>query len=146
MIGETAPVSDPVLHAPLWESIQAYHSAMDGTKRDFSEVEHLFDAIYHDEYELILPRRTEEHLFDDEPISPCVTEVKTRDQVKEIHRDYFATGTMVTGALSFERVGSDAIDVSIQAMYAGHHLKTFHIIYWFRDGKIIRGQTSESLW
>ena len=50
-------------------ALRQYFSAMDGTKRDFSEVENLFDALFHDKFELA---------------SPCRKEIASRDCVKDV--------------------------------------------------------------
>ena len=61
-------------------ALRQYFAAIDGTKKDFSEVQHLFDALYHDDFTLV---------FKD-------GETTSRDDMKEVHAGYLSEGSKVT--------------------------------------------------
>ena len=87
-------------HTPgptLEQKFRQYLAAFDGKKKDFSEVEHLFDALFHQNFCDAIHYRQE---------GP-----QTREQVKALHARYFAMGTKAT-LIYYRRVGLKTIDVS----------------------------------
>ena len=84
---------------PLLEQrFRQYLSAFDGKKKDFSEVEHLFDAIFHKDF-----FETTNNSQQQQTVS--------REQTKAIHSMYFAMGTSAT-LIHYRRIGLHTIDIS----------------------------------
>ena len=81
----------------LEQKFRQYLAAFDGKKKDFSEVEHLFDALFHQNFCDAIHYRQE---------AP-----QTREQMKTLHARYFAMGTKAT-LIYYRRVGLKTIDVS----------------------------------
>ena len=81
----------------LEQKFRQYLAAFDGKKKDFSEVEHLFDALFHQNFCDAIHYRQE---------AP-----QTREQVKALHARYFAMGTKAK-LIYYRRVGLKTIDVS----------------------------------
>lgn len=79
----------------LEQKIRQYLAVFDGKTKDFSDVEHLFDALFHSDYS-----STNQHYRHE-----------TRDQIKTQHSRYFAMGTKAT-LLDYRRVGFNTVDVS----------------------------------
>ena len=82
----------------LEQRFRQYLSAFDGKKKDFSEVEHLFDALFHKYF-----FETNNHLQQQQAVS--------REQIKAIHAMHFAMGTRAT-LIHYRRIGFHTIDVS----------------------------------
>ena len=80
----------------LEQKFRQYLAAFDGKKKDFSEVEHLFDALFHDDFS------------DTVYLSQQAT---SKEQMKTLHARYFAMGTKAT-LIYYRRVGLKTIDVS----------------------------------
>ncbi len=80
----------------LEQKFRQYLAAFDGKKKDFSEVEHLFDALFHDDFS------------DTVYLSQQAT---SKEQIKTLHARYFAMGTKAK-LLDYRRVGLKTIDVS----------------------------------
>ena len=80
----------------LEQKFRQYLAAFDGKKKDFSGVEHLFDALFHDDFS------------DTVYLSQQAT---SKEQIKAIHARYFAMGTKAK-LLDYRRVGLKTIDVS----------------------------------
>ena len=80
----------------LEQKFRQYLAAFDGKKKDFSEVEHLFDALFHDDFS------------DTVYLSQQAT---SKEQIKALHARYFAMGTKAK-LLDYRRVGLKTIDVS----------------------------------
>ena len=110
-------------------ALRQYFSAMDGTKRDFSEVENLFDALFHDKFELA---------------SPCRKEIASRDRVKEIHMNLFSMGTKAT-IIHLERIGLDSIEVKFLQKNDREN-KSLHIVHTIEDGKLARSHLVKMHW
>jgi hypothetical protein len=80
----------------LEQKFRQYLAAFDGKKKDFSGVEHLFDALFHDDFS------------DTVYLSQQAT---SKEQIKALHARYFAMGTKAK-LLDYRRVGLKTIDVS----------------------------------
>mmetsp|Transcript_20116 Transcript_20116/g.30980 ORF Transcript_20116/g.30980 Transcript_20116/m.30980 type:complete len:152 (-) Transcript_20116:15-470(-) len=84
---------------PLLEQrFRQYLSAFDGKKKDFSEVEHLFDALSHKDF-----YETTNNSQQQQTVS--------REQTKAIHSMYFAMGTSAT-LIHYRRISLHTIDIS----------------------------------
>ena len=62
----------------LEQKFRQYLAAFDGKKKDFSEVEHLFDALFHEEFSDTI------HVHQ---------QTLSREQTKALHAGFFAMGT-----------------------------------------------------
>ena len=114
--------SQPQL-APLLE----YFDAFDGTTREFSEVEHLFDAVAHDEFTLVIGGRT-----------------LTRDEAKDIDAGYLAKGTQVTVVEQYrDAIHQNCIDTHIRAKNGNEEENIIHVVYSFEGDKIVRAQVMD---
>ena len=82
----------------LEQRFRQYLSAFDGKKKDFSKVEHLFDALLHQDFS-----ETNNHIQLQQAVS--------REQMKAIHAMYFAMGTRAT-LIHYRRIGLHTIDIS----------------------------------
>ena len=80
----------------LEQKFRQYLAAFDGKKKDFSEVEHLFDALFHDDFSDTVYRSQQ---------------AISKEQIKTLHASYFAMGTKAK-LLDYRRVGLKTIDVS----------------------------------
>jgi hypothetical protein len=78
--------------ALLLRNFQAYTSECDGTPKPFSEVSHLFDEVYHNDFVL-----------------QSGSNIIGKQQVKQLHADSLALGTKVTLVL-FKEVGTDCVE------------------------------------
>ena len=75
-------------------ALRQYIAAFDGTQKDFSEVEPLFDALYHTDFTLTDEvYNTDHHL---ELSDKYGYETLSRDEVKEMHNAYLSKGSTVT--------------------------------------------------
>ena len=92
----------------------------DGKKKDFSDVEHLFDAA----------------------IQYKGGTVSSRDEVKETQVAYFEEGFKLT-IIHFRRVGLNCIDVQLRGGIEGKEDAEFRIIYAIEDNKVAWGRVVE---
>lgn len=85
---EPADTSKP----QMWINFESYLAAFDGTPKSFSEVEHLFDALYHDDFE-----------------SNTLDKVQCKEEVKQHHELFLRLGSKAT-LLLFKGVGPDTVE------------------------------------
>jgi hypothetical protein len=107
----------------LEQKFRQYLAAFDGKKKDFSEVEHLFDALFHDDFS------------DTVYLSQQAT---TKEQVKTLHARYFAMGTKAK-LLDYRRVGLKTIDVSYHLFNEEEDIVTRQLITR-KNCRVIRSQ------
>ena len=108
----------------LEQKFRQYLAAFDGKKKDFSEVEHLFDALFHQNFCDAIHYRQE---------AP-----QTREQVKALHARYFAMGTKAK-LLDYRRVGLKTIDVSYHLFNDEEDIVTRQLITR-KNRRVIRTQ------
>eukprot|EP00984_Skeletonema_dohrnii_P011666 scaffold4679_cov81-Skeletonema_dohrnii-CCMP3373.AAC.1 len=82
----------------LEQRFRQYLSAFDGKNKDFSKVEHLFDALFHKDF-----FETTNNSQQQQTVS--------RDQTKAMHAMYFAMGTRAT-LIHYRKIGLHTIDIS----------------------------------
>jgi hypothetical protein len=102
--------------AILLRNLQAYAAEHDGTSKPFSEVSHLFDKIYDDEFILQAGGIT-----------------FTKDQLKRIHSEDIALGDKVT-LLLFKEVGNDSVEFKLRKT---NDDVVIHIIAKVKGNKLI---------
>jgi len=107
----------------LEQKFRQYLAAFDGKKKDFSEVEHLFDALFHKEF-------CDTINFRQQAVS--------REQMKALHAKYFAMGTKAT-LVHYRRVGFSTIDVSYNLFNDQEEVVTRQLITR-QNGRIVRAQ------
>merc|ERR1712127_870912 len=94
------------------------------SKKDFSDLEELFDGLYHENYKLI------------------TTEGKTvsRDVIKDLHHGHYSMGYKLA-TYHFKRISSDNVDVLFRVEdREGLGEKIIHINYKIVDNKVVNGQ------
>ncbi len=99
------------------EAALRQYFAFDGSKKNFSEVYQLFNAVYHDKYTLVMGGKT----FD-------------RDMVKDVAAGYLARGSKV------DVVDLRRIDVQIGGQNEEEY-KVGHVVYTIVDNKIVKALT-----
>eukprot|EP00984_Skeletonema_dohrnii_P022227 scaffold11345_cov85-Skeletonema_dohrnii-CCMP3373.AAC.1 len=92
----------------LEQRFRQYLSAFDGKKKDFSKVEHLFDALFHKDF-----FETTNNSQQQQTVS--------REQTKAMHVMYFAMGTRAT-LIHYRRIGLHTIDISYHLFNISYHL------------------------
>ena len=75
-------------------ALKQYLAAFDGTKKDFTEVEHLFDSLYHEHFTFSTKDGT----------------LHTRDTAKKIAASKLALGSEVT-LIHLKRIGLSCVDI-----------------------------------
>ncbi len=98
-----------------------YLRTFDGTKREFSEVEALFNELYDDDY-----------------YESKKDTLVTKDQVRLAHTRLFEIGSKVT-LLHFKHKGADKIDIKYRVVNAEAD-RTIHQLIIIKNKKIIRAE------
>jgi len=109
-----------------WEaSLYKYNEAFDRSlKKDFSDLEELFDDLYHEDYELITT--------DGRTVS--------REAIKDLHHAHYSMGYKLA-TYHFKRISSDNVDVLFRVEdREGLGEKIIHINYTIVDNKVAKGQ------
>lgn len=101
-----------------------YLRTFDGSKREFSEVEALFDELYDDDFY----ERKNETLV-------------TKDQVKQAHTRLFELGSKVT-LTHFKHKGPDKIDIKYRLVNVEAD-RTIHHLIIIKNKKIIRAENMD---
>ena len=117
-------------------AFRQYAAAFDGTKKDFSEVEPLFDALYHNNF------TAEKKVYNKEHDKYRIQQVK-RDEVKEAHKAYLAKGSKVT-IVHYRKIGLNCIDVEA-CLTSAEEERTVRIVFSIEDGKLAHGEEVDSL-
>eukprot|EP01083_Nonionella_stella_P261055 889370_1 len=112
--------------------LRNYIDAFDGTKKDFSEVEHLWDAAYTKDFTLVLK---DGKVLKNE-------NVLTGDKVRELQQEYFSKGTKVT-ITNYKRIGLDTIYAEYIVTTDGEEDKVVHQLYTIEDDKIAMARTPD---
>ena len=106
-------------------ALRQYFDAFDGSKKNFSEVYQLFNAVYHDKYTLVMDGKT----FD-------------RDMAKDVAAGYLARGSKVD-VVDLRRIDADRIDVQIRAQ-SEVECKNIHVVYTIEDNKVAKAQVIDN--
>jgi hypothetical protein len=101
-------------------ALQEYLAAFDGSNKDFSQIEHLFDALYHEALVCIPSDGTE----------------RTRDQTKMLHAKYLSKGSKAT-LLHYKRIGLTCADIKI-GMVNSEEDTTIHLVVTIFERKIAK--------
>ena len=121
----TAPVEATAATAANEDTFEThflrYLRTFDGTKRDFSEVETLFNELYDDDF------------YENKNDT-----LVTKDQVKEAHTRLFEIGSKVT-LMHFKQKRPDQIDIKYRIFNAEKN-RTIHQLIIIKDKKIIRAE------
>ena len=107
----------------LEQRFRQYLAAFDGKKKDFSEVEPLFDALFHEEYSDTIHFRHQ---------------AVSREQTKADHAKHVAMGSKAT-LVHYRRVGFNTIDVSYVFFNDQEEVVTRQLLTR-QNGRIIRAQ------
>jgi hypothetical protein len=107
----------------LEQKLRHYLAVFDGTKKDFSEFEHLFDALFHKEFCDTINFRQQD---------------VSREHSKALHAEYLAMGTKAT-LVHYRRVGFSTIDVSYNLFNDQDEVVTRQLITR-QNGRIVRTQ------
>ncbi len=102
-------------------ALRQYFDAFDGRKKNISEVDQLFDAVFHEKYTLVIDGKT----FD-------------RNKAREIRAGYLARGPKVE-VIDLRRIDADRIDVRMRAQ-SEEECKDIHVLYTIEDNKIAKAQ------
>ena len=121
-------------------ALRQYLAAFDGTPKDFSEVEPLFDALYHQDFASTQKLYNKDHHL--ELSDKYGYEVSTRDEVKEMHADLLSKGSSVT-LLHFRKVGLNCIDVEFRLTNEEEDTNS-RVIYSIEDGKLASAREVDS--
>ncbi|KAL7553020.1 hypothetical protein ACHAWF_016901 [Thalassiosira exigua] len=104
-----------------------YIAAVNCGQKEFSDVEHLFDALYHKNYTLVSKDG----------------ETLPRDEIKRRHSDYIRKGGKFT-LVNFTSIGLYCVDVEIRFATA-EESKSVHAIVSLEDNKFVKAQVVDSL-
>ena len=108
---------------PCESALQQYFAAMDGAEKSFSEFEHHFDAIFHEDYEMISRHG----------------KVISREDVKTVHKWSFSLGMRVT-FLHFKKIGSNCLDIKYFSQVPANPLtmKIIHVVHQIEGNILVR--------
>jgi hypothetical protein len=102
------------------DKFQSYLAALDGSPKDFSSVEHLFEDLYHPAFVLKEKKN-----------------IVGREQMKQIHAKAFELGSKAT--LLICTTSSDAIEFKFR-MTNNHWEIDIHCIAEVQDGKLYKAR------
>ena len=110
------------------ERLRQYFAAFDGTKKDFTEVEDLFDDLYDKEFTM------QHNGF-----------ILGRTMVKQLHKEYMSRETNAT-IIHFRYTLGQYIDVKYHAISNGDKKEDgedfiLHMIYSVQDNKLISSRS-----
>jgi uncharacterized NAD-dependent epimerase/dehydratase family protein len=106
-------------------ALRQYFDAFDGSKKNFSEVDELFNAVYHEKYTLVMNGKT----FD-------------RDMAKDVAAGYLARGSKVD-VVDLRRIDADRIGVQIGGQNEEEY-KVGHVVYTIEDNKIVKAHVIDN--
>lgn len=109
---EEQPAKHAMIGPTLEQKFRRYLAAFDGKKKDFSEVENLFDALFHTTFSDTIHFRHR---------------AVSREQTKALHAIYFAMGTRAT-LIHYRRVGLNTIDASYRLLNDQEDIVTRQLI------------------
>lgn len=112
------PVKESGSKPLLLVNFEAYIAAFDGTPKDYSQVSHIVDAVYHDEFE---------YQADGKPVDKGV--------IKQYQAKFFALGSKAT-LLHFKEVGSETVEFEFRLVNENFDT-VFHNVAQVKDNKII---------
>ncbi len=124
--GKTAATTSK-MHMTIESAIREYFSAIDGTRKDFSSVRHLFDALYHDDFILVLEDGT----------------IRTRDDTRSMHAGYLSRGSEAT-LIHFRKIALGCIDVKFLIENELEY-NIVHVVYSIRNNRAQVGVVNDSL-
>ncbi|KAL7538023.1 hypothetical protein ACHAWF_005980 [Thalassiosira exigua] len=101
-------------------ALQDYFYTANGTRKDFSDVQHLFDAVYHDKFTLVHQDGTVVH----------------RDAAKDLHANYFSTGTNFS-IVRFKKIGLNYVKFGFQIM-TEDKFQVFNLVCSVEDNKLAK--------
>jgi len=102
-------------------ALRQYFDAFDGSKKNISEVDQLFDAVSHEKYTLVMNGKT----FD-------------RDAARDIDADYLARGSKVK-IVDLRWIDAHHIDAQLRAQNE-EECKDIHVVYTIEGNKIAKAQ------
>lgn len=106
-------------------ALRQYFDIFDGSKKNISEVDQLFDAVTHEKFKLVMDGKT----FD-------------RDAAKDIDAGYLARGSKVE-LVDLRRIDADRIEVRIRAQEEKKY-KDIHVVYTIEENKIAKAQVIDN--
>ncbi len=106
-------------------ALRQYFNIFDGSKKNISEVDQLFDALAHEKFKLVMDGKT----FD-------------RYAAKDIDAGYLARGSKVE-VVDLMRIDADRIDVRIRALDENKY-KDIHVVYTIEENKIAKAQVIDN--
>ncbi|KAL7529390.1 hypothetical protein ACHAWF_002963 [Thalassiosira exigua] len=107
-------------------ALKDYFYAANGTRKDFSNVRHLFDAVYHDKFTLVHQDGTVVH----------------PDAVKDLHANYFSTGTNFS-IVRFKKIGLNYVKFGFQIM-TEDEVQVFNLACSVEDNKLAKAWVVDS--
>ena len=107
-------------------AIRKYFASFDGTEKEFSQMEHLFDALYHEKFNLTFK--------DGKTLS--------RDATKEMQATYLAKGSKIK-IIHLQKIGLDCINIEFHVENEEEKL-TIRSVHSIEDGKLVRAQVVDS--
>lgn len=104
------------------KSLLKYVTAWNGIHNDFYKVEHLYDALYHDDFIFMYKDGF----------------VLDRHSMKDCHADFFRKGFRFN-LTHFRQIGSDRVDFQVRVR-KGREDRVLHVVSDIDDGKIARSE------
>ena len=112
-------------------SLEKYLAAYDGTTKDFSDVEPLFDGLFHHDFTLVRGKRNGK------------VQTLTRDATRKIHSRQLALGSKAA-LIHYRRIGLFCFDIKIQLEnHKEGHMDTICATFAVLDGKIAKAWVHE---
>ena len=106
---------------PCEVALRRYFATFDGNKKEFSEVQHLFDDLYHKDFQLDFQSFT-----------------LTRAVAKRAHSSYMSRGAQVT-LIHFRHIGLDLVDVKFHINNSEEEEDFIvHMMYTIQDDKLLK--------
>eukprot|EP00985_Skeletonema_marinoi_P001150 scaffold464_cov130-Skeletonema_marinoi.AAC.2 len=112
-----------ITETTLEQKFRQYLAAFDGKKKDFSEVEHVFDALFHEEFSDTINVHHQ---------------AVSREHIKTLHTEYFAMGTKAT-LIHYRIVGLNTVDVSYNLFNDQEEVITRQL-FTRQNGRVVRAQ------
>ena len=115
-------------------ALRSYFAVFDGTKKeDFSNFDPLFDALYHDNFTLVL--KDEASYASVEP-SIFYGMTLSRDKVKDDHANKLSKGTTLT-LIHFRKIGLNCVDVQFALKNEDEDI-VIRAVLTIEDDKIVK--------
>ena len=119
-------------------SFRRYITAFNGAKKDFSEVEPEFDALYHKDFTLKLKEwkaPKPETDINEKFATAYDGKTLSRDEVKTFHASLLEKGTKIT-LIHFRKIGLDCLDVQLHFKNEEEE-RDIRIVYSIQNNKLV---------